>query len=94
VIAAEPSADLRRRLTLTSQTLTPAELHLLCVIDELCDAGRLAARADTRARDLARQPAFRLVKEQIRRATLARLREIVASGQDALIDTLGRSQPD
>jgi len=88
VIAAELSPELLRRLTLTSQTVPPAELHRLGVIDALRGQTDLAARAEDQVRALARQPGFRLVKEQVRRRTVSRLRAIVASGRDPLIEAL------
>jgi enoyl-CoA hydratase len=88
VIRAELSPELLRRLTLTSETVTPRELHGLGVIDELCDAADLEARAEARVRALASQPGFGVVKEQVRRATLATLRAIVGSGEDRLIGRL------
>jgi enoyl-CoA hydratase len=88
IIAASLAPDLLRRLTLTSQTLTPTELLSLGVIDALSSAADLPAKAEARVRDLATQPGFTLVKEQVRRATLSRLRTIVASGMDPLIETL------
>mgnify|MGYP003388061782 CR=1 FL=1 len=91
IIKAELSPELLRRLTLTSQTLSPAALHRHGVIDELCSAEDLLSTAQARVHQLADQPAFGLVKQQIRRATLARLRAIVASGEDPLIDALARA---
>ncbi|OYY63097.1 enoyl-CoA hydratase/isomerase family protein [Sphingomonas sp. 28-62-11] len=90
IIKAELAPELLRRLTLTSQTMPPAALHQLGVIDGLCSADDLLATAEARVRQLADQPAFGLVKQQIRRDTLARLRAIVASGQDSLIEALAR----
>ncbi len=90
LIGAELSPELMRRLTLTSQTLTPAELNEHGVIDELSSAQDLLSTAEARVRQLADQPAFGLVKQQIRGETLARLHAIVASGKDPLIDALAR----
>ncbi|OYW23183.1 MAG: hypothetical protein B7Z43_04275 [Sphingomonas sp. 12-62-6] len=91
IIKAELAPELLRRLTLTSETLSPVALHHLGVIDELCSADDLLATAEARVRQLADQPAFGLGKQQIRRDTLARLRAIVASGEDPLIDALARA---
>jgi len=85
VIAAELSPELLRRLTLTSATLAPAELHARGVIDELCAAAELVPAAQSRLHALAGQPGFAQVKAQIRRTTLARLRALVASGDDPMI---------
>lgn len=92
IIKSELSPELLRRLTLTSQTLPPSALFRLGVIDHLCDPSNLLPIAEAQVRLLARQPGFGAVKEQIRRATVARLRAIVTSGDDPLIDTLERAR--
>jgi len=91
IIKAELSPDVLRRLTLTSETLAPRDLHRLGVVDELVGAAEIVTRAEDRVRALAGQPGHKLVKEQVRRATLPRLRAIVASRQDILIEQLGRT---
>jgi len=93
VIIAELSPELLRRLTLTSETLPPHAMHRLGVVDELCAAEDLAARGEARLRALAAQPGFTLVKQQVRRATIARLAAIVAQGEDPLIAAFGGVGP-
>ncbi|MCE3289341.1 MAG: hypothetical protein K0R83_1353 [Caulobacter sp.] len=90
VIRAELEPQLLRRLTLTSETLTPAELAAQGVIDGLVD-GDLVAAAIERAAALARQPAFGLVKAQLRAPVVARLRALVETGEDPLIGALSRA---
>jgi enoyl-CoA hydratase len=94
VIAAELSPELLRRLTLTSQRVAPTEMYRLGVIDELGSAANIGARAEARVRELAGQPAYGLVKAQVRRATLSKLRAIVASSSDPLIEVLERPRMD
>jgi len=89
VIRAELAPDLLRRLTLTSETLSPAELDGLGVIDSLVE-GDLVAAAVERAGQLARQPAFGLVKAQLRAPVVARLAALAAAGEDPLIAALDR----
>lgn len=88
VIHAELPPQLLRRLTLTSATLPPAELHALGVLDGVVPLEGLEAAAVEAVRDLATQPAFEAVKHQLRGPTLARLAELAASGHDPLADQL------
>lgn len=88
VIRAELPPPLLRRLTLTSATLAPAELHALGVLDALVPAAALEAAAVDAAQDLAAQPAFQTVKHQLRGPALARLAQLAASGDDPLAQAL------
>jgi len=88
VIRAELPPQLLRRLTLTSATLAPAELLALGVLDGLIPAETLEAAAIDAAKDLAAQPAFQTVKQQLRGPALARLAELAASGHDPLAHQL------
>jgi len=88
VIRAELSPELLRRLALTSEALSTAQLHALGVIDRLAPADELQAVAIGLARDLSDQPGFRLVKAQLRRPVLERLHALVASAHDPLIAAL------
>lgn len=88
VIRAELGPDVLRRLTLTSETETPERLAAQGVIDRLVEDDLVAA-AVARAAALAGQPAFGLVKRQIRSPVVARLRALVAAGKDPLIAALG-----
>jgi enoyl-CoA hydratase len=93
LITSELSPELLRKLTLTSATLAPADLHRVGVIDELVSGEGLTAAAESQLRALAAQPGFIRVKEQIRRATRLRLEAIADSGEDPLIATLDADQP-
>jgi enoyl-CoA hydratase len=88
VIRAELSPPLLRRLTLTSATLSPAEFHALGVLDGVVPAEHLETVAVDAAKDLAAQPAFETVKQQLRGPTLARLAQLAASGDDPLAHSL------
>jgi enoyl-CoA hydratase len=91
VIRAELAPDLLRRLTLTSAVLNPAELAAQGVIDELLASDALIEAATRRAAALATQPAFGLVKRQLRGPTVAALQALVLSGDDPLIAALSRA---
>jgi enoyl-CoA hydratase len=88
VIRAELPPQLLRRLTLTSATLAPAELYRLGVLDGLVPTASLEPAAIDAVRDLAAQPAFSTVKQQIRGPTLARLAQLAASGDDPLAEAM------
>jgi enoyl-CoA hydratase len=85
IIRSELSPELLRRLTLTSVPLSPRELHALGVIDQLVPAEAIVQAAVGQVRSLSEQPAFRLVKQQIRRPTAERIEALVRSGQDPLL---------
>jgi enoyl-CoA hydratase len=91
VIRAELSPELLRRLTLTSVVVGPAELRAAGVIDRLEPAERLVPAAVAAANELAAQPAFAVVKRQVRAPALERLAALAASGDDPLIGILARS---
>lgn len=88
LIRSELSADLLRRLTLTSLPLSPGQLHGLGVIDHLSSADRIAETANRQVHALADQPAFRLVKDQVRGPTARRLEALARSGRDPLLAAL------
>ena len=93
ILFAELSPEPMRRLTLTSQTQSPAEMLRQGVFDELCSPPDLIDLAVRKVSDMASQPAFSLVKAQVRKGTIAKLMEIAASGEDPLIEALAaRSQ--
>lgn len=87
VIRAELGSDLLRRLTLTSETLAPSALAGQGVIDALVEGDLLDAAVE-RAAVLARQPAFALVKAQLRAPVVARLQALAEAGEDPLIAAL------
>ncbi|NBU26715.1 MAG: enoyl-CoA hydratase/isomerase family protein [Caulobacteraceae bacterium] len=88
VLSAELSPERIRRLTLTSQTLSPTQLFGQGVIDELCSPDDLMDSAIRTVRETASQPAFSLVKAQVRQHAISRLSQIVASGEDPLVEAL------
>lgn len=88
IIRAELPPDLLRRLTLTSAIVGPAELHAAGVIDRLVPGGELEAAAAAIAAGLAGQPAFAVVKQQVKALVAARLAALAASGDDPLMEIL------
>jgi len=70
----ELPAALLRQLTMSSRTLGPGILSGYGVVDDLTDPGKILQNAVSAARDLAAQPAFKIVKRQVRGALGAELR--------------------
>lgn len=62
----ELSGSAVRRLTLSSETMSPQSMQTLGVIDEVCARDDLLERAHERIRAFADQPGFSIVKRQIR----------------------------
>lgn len=80
VIRHELGPELLRRMALAGAAVDVKELHRLGVIDELCAAADLLATAHARAKALAGQPAFRIVKQQIRGELVARVTALAVAG--------------
>ena len=70
IIRHEVPAPLLRQLTLSSRTVTTETLVQHTLIDEMVPADQLDTLALERARDLASQPAFAIVKQQVRGALI------------------------
>lgn len=87
VVQAELDPATARRLALGDQRLGPEEALRAGLVDELVAPESVLERAVEVARGLAALPAdtFRVVKHQLRAATLARLETAVAEGPDALV---------
>lgn len=92
IIRAELSPELLRRLTLTSEVVSTAELRALGVIDHLCTGEALLEAAVEQVHGLGAQPGFRLVKAQLRHPTARRLKALVTAGEDPLISALAETE--
>lgn len=84
VIRAELSPELLRRLTLTSAVVGPDELLARGVVDQVVGIDDLESRALDAVTNLAEQPAFAAVKQQLRKPALERLERLATSGDDAM----------
>ena len=71
-----------RRLTLSSETMSPQSMQALGVIDELCGREDLLERAHERVRALAVQPGFSIVKRQIRGPLADRVNALAREGSE------------
>jgi enoyl-CoA hydratase len=85
VVRAELAPESLRRLALMSAALAPDAPQLAGVVDRVVPAERLLDEALAQARELAAQPAFAAVKRQLRRDTVARLRQIVERDEEPLL---------
>ncbi|MBL9096847.1 MAG: enoyl-CoA hydratase/isomerase family protein [Alphaproteobacteria bacterium] len=86
VVKAELQPQVRRILVLTGKAISPEEAHALGIIDELVPPDRLIARAVEVARSRSALPSYLRVKEQLKRDTLRRMSEIVATRDDPMLD--------
>lgn len=71
--------NLARQWTLSSKTLTPAEMYDHAVVDELCSAGQLLEQGLARVAMLAAQPGFAIVKKQMLEHLLRELEDLAAA---------------
>ena len=85
----EMPAGLLRQLTLSSRVVSPQDLVPYGVIDALAGTERIAEDAVAAARDLASQPAFPVVKKQVRGGLAAELQALAASGSDPFLRSFG-----
>jgi enoyl-CoA hydratase len=85
VIQNELAPELLRRLTLTSAVLNPHELLQARVVDELCAIEQLRSRSLALAKTLSAQPAFQVVKQQIRGGLADRIAGLASTGQEAFL---------
>ena len=86
IVKAELAPDLRRRLVLSGEPVSPAEAHSVGIFDELVAPDRLVARAIELAKTRSTLPAYARIKEQLKRDTLQRMQAIVAGAEDPMLD--------
>jgi enoyl-CoA hydratase len=80
---------LARRLALSSEALPPAAMHGHGIVDELCAADELTASGVARAKALASQPGFALVKKQTLAPLTRELTALAAQGDEPYWEMLG-----
>jgi enoyl-CoA hydratase len=85
----EVPVGLLRRLTLSNRVVSPQDLVAHGVIDALAGAERIVADAVIAARELASQPAFRVVKKQVRGCLAAEVQTLAAVGSDPFLRSFG-----
>jgi enoyl-CoA hydratase len=89
IIRHELPAPLLRALALSSMTMDQQALHDAGVIDGLVPADSLRAAACAAALRLASQPAFAVVKRQVRGGLAARVAALAEAGADPFLDAFG-----
>jgi enoyl-CoA hydratase len=86
VVRAEIEPGYRRHLVMSGDLIEPGAAHARDLIDEIVAPGELRHRAVELARKRAAAVSYALVKDQLKRETVARMREVVASRHDPLLD--------
>ena len=89
VIRHELGPEILRRLTLTSAVLGTRELLHAGILDALCAVEDIRSRSIEIAKDLAAQPGFRAVKQQIRGDLAQRVADLACAGEDAFLSEFG-----
>jgi enoyl-CoA hydratase len=89
VVRAEVEPAYRRHLVMSGDLIGPRAAHARGLIDELVAPGELVGHAIELARTRAQAVSYSVVKEQLKRDTVARMRAVVASGRDPLLDAAG-----
>lgn len=91
VVRAEIEPGSRRHLVLSGELIEPHVARERGLIDEVVAPGELVERALELPRSRAAAVSYAVVKEQLKRQVVARMREIVASGHDPLLDQPSRT---
>jgi enoyl-CoA hydratase len=86
VLRAEIEPAYRRHLVLSGEAVDPHAARARGLLDEVVAPAQLLERAVALARERAAAASYSVVKEQLKRDAVARMREIVASGHDPLFD--------
>ncbi len=86
VVEAELNPAVTRELCLTGRVLSPDEAMALQVVDVLCEPADLVDAATAHATELADLPAYRQVKQQLRRRTALLTADEVATERDPMLD--------
>jgi enoyl-CoA hydratase len=87
VLRAEIDPAFCRHLVLSGELIEPPAALAEGLVDELLAPAELLTRAVERARARARAVSYAVVKDQLKREAVARMRAVVASGHDPLLDT-------
>jgi enoyl-CoA hydratase len=85
VVEAEVGERAARLATVTGASLSPAEAVRIGLLDEVLPAATLLDAARARVEALAALPGFAAVKAQLRRATVARMKRVVAEDDEPLL---------
>jgi enoyl-CoA hydratase len=86
VVRAEVEPAYRRHLVLSGDLISPHATEARGLVDDVVAPGELLDRAVELARTRAAGASYAVVKEQLKRPALSRMRDVVASGRDPLLD--------
>lgn len=86
VVRAEIEPSYRRHLVLSGAIIDPRTAHARGVVDELVPPEALLPRAVEVARERASARSYARVKEQLRGGAIARMRAIVATASDPMLE--------
>ena len=86
VVKAELEPGIRRHLVMSGELIDPARALANGIADELVSAESLVARAVELARERSRARSYAVVKRQLKGETLARMREIIDSSRDPMLE--------
>jgi len=86
VVKAEIEPSYRRHLVLTGEAIKPNTAHARGLVDEIVAPENLLPRALELARLRAAAPSYARVKEQLRGEALARMRAIIATARDPMLE--------
>jgi enoyl-CoA hydratase len=89
VLRAEIDPAYCRHLVMSGDLIEPAAALARGMLDELLAPEELVERAVELARARAAAVSYAVVKQQLKRGAIARMREVVASGHDPLLDIAG-----
>ncbi|MHB8491094.1 MAG: enoyl-CoA hydratase/isomerase family protein [Solirubrobacteraceae bacterium] len=85
VVKAEVEPAYRRHLVLSGETIDPRAARARGLVDELVSPGALLQRAVALARMRAAAASYGPVKDQLKRETLSRMREIIDTSSDPML---------
>jgi enoyl-CoA hydratase/carnithine racemase len=83
------SGGLLRQMTLSSRVVSPQDLVQHQLVDALASKEHILENAIVAARDLASQPAFEVVKKQVRGGVAADVRALAVAGGDPFLRSFG-----
>ena len=85
----EMPEGLLRQMTLSSRVVSPQDLVQHGLVDALASKEQILENAIAAARDLASQPAFEVVKKQVRGGLAADVQALAVAGADPFLRSFG-----
>ena len=85
----EISMGLLRQMTLSSRVVSPQDMTQYGVVDALASKEHIVEKAVAAARELASQPAFAVVKKQVRGGLAAEVQALAVAATDPFLGSFG-----